>query len=808
MLASRWWVGLGLGLALCACTEDTNGLGVGVGVDAGPPDSGPAVLGCDDGIACTEDSRADDGTCRNQPQDSRCPSDPCLRATCQAGVGCVSVAEPDGTICADGPECQPYVCQAGQCAQAIAPDGRPCVDSDPCTLDDQCRAGTCVGRTGGTPAQVLARSFVIDQPRAATFVHDRLAVEVLAGGPRLRWVARDGARAAPVSDAGFSMDGSGRLFHLRDTRWARLSSWGVTEALNFEWISEDGVNLVSEGGLQIARRPLDAPDLVTYDGGVFFCARDAMEQVRLHGITLGPQGVSLVPQVLLPTGTLDPCQAPATGGLAGLGAWWAVWDNSATGPQLSVYRLTGESAETRLNFSYAPDGTHQYGGIEGVAVDDDGSVVMAVENPAWLYVMDLGGTGVIDTARVDRPAGSRLLALRDRKVIFQAGSDLVIYDLQDVAAPTSRRIPATLAEGAARVLDADPDRLALVDARGRLHWFEPDPVGPYATRIEVRGQGSLLDLAPMGDQFVGWSERHVMRIDPRWLIEGGIDNAPVGAERPPDAPLVAVVDGSQSVLLGRGRSPVRLACTESSPGRCAQDEPVTATSLPIFTMAPEGTVLARTLQGAIGPWGASLARGALALHLDVGIKGGSWASTTRFDGARLSQASQDWVGISDVELRDAQLDLHPGAFTARFGTQAVLFEQSSNGAVVELGRTDVPNVVGAAWFAPYWYVFVEGNGQEQRAVITFEARPNRGLRRLGEQSLGGSAEHIVGQDAGLVYTYAGDHFSVWRPDASGLVPVGGFSTVSLPLRVVSGGALGTLLVRPDGVTLLSPSCAE
>ncbi|CAN0549342.1 unnamed protein product, partial [Laminaria digitata] len=58
---------------------------------------------------------------------------------------CEERPEPNGTICADGPACQPYVCQSGQCGASTAADGAYCNDGDACTSEDQCLAGQCTG---------------------------------------------------------------------------------------------------------------------------------------------------------------------------------------------------------------------------------------------------------------------------------------------------------------------------------------------------------------------------------------------------------------------------------------------------------------------------------------------------------------------------------------------------------------------------------------------------------------------------------------------------------------------------------------
>jgi len=139
----------------------------GACVSASPPT-------CDDGDPCTMDiCDLATGTCRNPPIDCN-DHDPCTRDSCDPQSGqcnhdhisgcCRTNAECDDTAgnpCLIGGECDlcplcDYLVPGrtccgsslpGQCtASRQKPDGRSCDDGSPCTTNDQCENGRCIGR--------------------------------------------------------------------------------------------------------------------------------------------------------------------------------------------------------------------------------------------------------------------------------------------------------------------------------------------------------------------------------------------------------------------------------------------------------------------------------------------------------------------------------------------------------------------------------------------------------------------------------------------------------------------------------------
>lgn len=111
--------------------------------------SGDPCGGPDDDANCSESCDETTDTCiADDPDDSPCtdglfcngPDD-----TCQAGV-CTGTGVAG---CDDGNSCTTDFCDEGtdSCSRLTIGDGLPCDDRDPCTLDDVCSAGACVGST-------------------------------------------------------------------------------------------------------------------------------------------------------------------------------------------------------------------------------------------------------------------------------------------------------------------------------------------------------------------------------------------------------------------------------------------------------------------------------------------------------------------------------------------------------------------------------------------------------------------------------------------------------------------------------------
>ncbi len=136
----------------------------------------PDGTGCDDGDACTRSDSCRAGVCTGAEPVVCQPLDQCHAAgRCDPATGDCSTPElAEGTACDDGDACtrsdscragvctgaEPVVCEAidqchaagdcdsatGRCSQPAVADGTGCDDGEPCTGDDACNGGACVGQ--------------------------------------------------------------------------------------------------------------------------------------------------------------------------------------------------------------------------------------------------------------------------------------------------------------------------------------------------------------------------------------------------------------------------------------------------------------------------------------------------------------------------------------------------------------------------------------------------------------------------------------------------------------------------------------
>ena len=166
---------------VCAASDGCHTVGecvysTGLCSDPSAPDGTP----CNDGNLFSTNDRCVSGVCIGTTKCSTAPActvpDPqCSSAACDKG-GCVTISKPDGTRCNDGnPSTTDDVCNAGKCTSTSMcdsvncpavmcrevgvcdaktgactappkPDGTPCDDQDPLTVNDVCDRGVCAGR--------------------------------------------------------------------------------------------------------------------------------------------------------------------------------------------------------------------------------------------------------------------------------------------------------------------------------------------------------------------------------------------------------------------------------------------------------------------------------------------------------------------------------------------------------------------------------------------------------------------------------------------------------------------------------------
>ena len=133
---------------------------------------GGGATDCDDGLACTEDACKPDSGCAHVAKDASCDDgNPCTDDRCDAEKGCLATPNTspceDGDPCTAGDTCGGGLCvsgavtpcvalnachvsgafdpKTGACSNPAAPDGTTCDDANPCTAEDRCATGTCVG---------------------------------------------------------------------------------------------------------------------------------------------------------------------------------------------------------------------------------------------------------------------------------------------------------------------------------------------------------------------------------------------------------------------------------------------------------------------------------------------------------------------------------------------------------------------------------------------------------------------------------------------------------------------------------------
>lgn len=103
---------------------------------------------CDDGDDCTIGDQCLHGQCVGEPLDCD-DQDPCTDDRCQ--FGCIHVLRAgckpckSDAECDDGNPCTKERCQQDTCQPiGVAPDGEVCAPNDPCALDAKCQGGQCV----------------------------------------------------------------------------------------------------------------------------------------------------------------------------------------------------------------------------------------------------------------------------------------------------------------------------------------------------------------------------------------------------------------------------------------------------------------------------------------------------------------------------------------------------------------------------------------------------------------------------------------------------------------------------------------
>ena len=187
-------------------------------------------IDCVDGDPCTDDSCDPIQGCVNALPGTSCVGNSdcsdglaCTEDFCSTGCG---VCKHNPKICDDGNPCTEEECvePSGQC-QAVPQPGATCSDDDPCTINDACVAGQCVGQASAAcscqgkvdgeacddgDAETVG-DFCLGQACAGFVVHSFQAV---SNATQTRFVALDtsGGVASAVGE---------------DVRGGQLTAWAV-----------------------------------------------------------------------------------------------------------------------------------------------------------------------------------------------------------------------------------------------------------------------------------------------------------------------------------------------------------------------------------------------------------------------------------------------------------------------------------------------------------------------------------------------------------------------------------------------------
>ncbi len=155
LLGECAYVNLPAGTACSAGTCDGAGNCGTASPDAGANAGTVEAARCDDGLPCTGDTVAADGTCAHYPvRDGTQCNDGAfcdIWGTCAAGV-CTGITQwPSGFVCPGGACDGNSNCVSQDCT--ANPDGTPCNDGDTCDQPGVCAGGACTGTApmgGGT----------------------------------------------------------------------------------------------------------------------------------------------------------------------------------------------------------------------------------------------------------------------------------------------------------------------------------------------------------------------------------------------------------------------------------------------------------------------------------------------------------------------------------------------------------------------------------------------------------------------------------------------------------------------------------
>ena len=328
----------------------------------------------------------------------------------------------------------------------------------------------CVEPPTIAPAEVALR---VDE--AATLIDGRLHLTGSVDGDEGYFTPRLERGALWFDRAPLAIEGPAAWVRVNET-WARVRGREQAGTLAGEWLDGDATTAVAlEGVVPPAYRGTYS----AFDGGLVFCHQVAAEaEMRL--VAADASG-ALTTVAEAGCGTFFHASAAA-------GPLFVSW-TLGTGPDSGFTQVTNLAAggATVVSFGFAPNGVHQYGGINGAGTDGAVTVV-STDNDDHLLAFDAEGKTSNEGPYVFfSPAGpKRLLAVVDTWAYFATPDSAVAFDLGDIAAPVlvADRADADWDPASLTYLDATDDALLVRDADGRL-WSVPRRLDGAVTAVSA-----------------------------------------------------------------------------------------------------------------------------------------------------------------------------------------------------------------------------------------------------------------------------------------------------------------------------------
>ena len=385
----------------CMASDQCHVAGVcqpSTGLCSDPP--APEGTACNDADACTQNDTCQVGTCVGANPVTCMTSDQCHAAgVCQPSTGsCTNPPSPNGTACNDTNTCtQNDTCQAGTCVGAnpvtcmasdqchVAgvcqpatgtctnpprPDGTTCNDGDVCTHTDVCQAGTC---SGGGPLVTEYPSGLV-QPRS-----------IVAGPDGSMWFV------SPETAPGAANGSVGRL----TPNTGAVTTFATDKRLNDIAPASDG-NLWLAEKLPVSMFGLAALGRITTDG-IFLPDLVGLPAERVCGgpdgnlwFTSAADGLYFVGAIRtdmdLITAFLVVSNAPRGIAAGPDGNVWFTESNGGADPA-AIGRVTPDNVLTEFPISTTGD-------LNGIITGPDGNLWFADAGQNEIGRISPGGTGL------------------------------------------------------------------------------------------------------------------------------------------------------------------------------------------------------------------------------------------------------------------------------------------------------------------------------------------------------------------------------------------------------------------------------